>query len=359
MPFVGAPGQLTGDEGSVAWADMAPVPPRGTVSRELLDVVSAQYGLEPVSNHEDLEDSFNLNVVVRDGDQRLVVRLYRSSTTAPRLEAVQRVRQFLIDDGLPFAPLRPTLDGSGWCEFGGRLVEVEQFVPSQTYMKSFEHIRLSMPVLARLHNRLRSAPASEAAASAPVANHLDSAHVVESVAAGLAVARRASLSTEESQYAVIAETLSHQLRRAEAQDRGQMHRQLVHGDYWDDNVKFTGSRVSLITDLDFMGFRPRVDDLALTLFYTNERLGRDDTSGHRRARLRELVDAYDEALHPHLSKAERQALPYAIARTPLCFIAQSADSGTAAAAKVLGERGPALSWALATINDRCWTTAFA
>ena len=325
----------------------------------MLDVVSAHYGLEPLANHSDLEDSFNLNFVVRDGDQRLVVRVYRSSTTAPRLEAVQRVRRFLIDDGLPFAPLRSTLDGSGWCEFDGRLIEVEQFVPSQTYMKSFEHIRLAMPVLAHLHNRLGVAPATDAAATAPVANHVDSVHVVASVAAGLAVARSASLSAEGSRYAVVAETLSHQVRRAEAQDRGQLRCQLVHGDYWDDNVKFTGPRVSLITDLDFMGVRPRVDDLALTLFYTNERLGRDDSSAQRRAQLRELVDTYDEALRPHLSKAERQALPYAIARTPLCFIAQSADSGAAAAAEVVGERGPALSWALAMINDRCWTTAFA
>ncbi|GAA5013985.1 hypothetical protein GCM10023317_52480 [Actinopolymorpha pittospori] len=328
------------------------------MSRELLDVVSRQYGLQPLSDHSDLEDSFNLNVVVRDGDQRLVVRVYRSSTTAPRLEAVQRVRRFLIDDGLPFAPLRPTLEGCGWCEFDGRLIEVEQFVPSQTYMESFEHIRLAMPVLAHLHNRLGLAPATGAAAAAPVANHVDSAHVVESVAAGLAVARSASLSAEESRYAAIAETLSHRLRRAEKQDGGRLRCQLVHGDFWDDNVKFTGSRVSLITDLDFMGVRPRVDDLALTLFYTNERLGRDDSSGQRPAQLRELVDAYDEALRPRLSKAERQALPYAIARTPLCFIAQSADSGAAAAAQVLRERGPVLSWALTTINDRRWTTAF-
>lgn len=330
---------------------------RGTVSRELFDVVTRRYGLDSVSGHCDLEDSYNLNVVIWHRGRRLVVRVYRPSTNARRLAAVQRTRQFLIDGGLPFAQLRRTPDGAGWCEIDGRLIEVEEFVPSETYMETFAHIRLGMPMLARVHNRLRQAPMDQAAANAPVANHVDAAHVVDAVAAGLATLRGERLSVAETGDVVAAETLSHRLRRVADEYEDQLPRQLVHGDYWDDNVKFTGDRISLITDLDFMGNRPRIDDLALTLFYANERLGRHDTSAQRRSRLRELVDAYDGALRPRLSRTERLALPYAIARTPLCSAAELVRTPELSN-DVLANRGPAWSWALAMISNPDWTTAF-
>jgi Ser/Thr protein kinase RdoA (MazF antagonist) len=326
-------------------------------SRELVSVVAATYGLQPVSDPHALEDSVNLNFVLWHGGRRLVVRVYRPSMTVPRLEAVQRIREFLIDGDLPFAPLRRTLDGKRWCEFDGRLVEVEEFVPSETFMESFAHIHLAMPMFAKIHNRLRVAPPDEAAATPLVANHVGADRVVDAVAAAVAALPSGDFSAAESRYVTIAETLSCQLGQAEAAYEDQLLRQLVHGDYWDDNVKFTGSRISLIIDLDFMGWRPRIDDLALTLFYANERLRRRDTSDQRRGRLRELVDAYDGALRPHLSLAERQALPYAIARTPLCFVADWVrDPGLAG--EVLANRGPAWARALSMINDTSWTTAF-
>jgi Ser/Thr protein kinase RdoA (MazF antagonist) len=326
------------------------------MSRELFDVVATRYGLQSVGDHGELEDSYNLNVTLEHGAGRVVVRVYRPTMTVPRLEAVQRVRRFLVDGGLPFATLRRTLDDTGWCEFDGRLIEVEEFVPSDTYMESFEHISLAMPVLAKVHNRLRLAPLDEAAATAPVANHVAAADVVEAVDASIAVLRSDVLSAAESRHVTIAQRLARQLWERAAQDDA-LPRQLVHGDFWDDNVKFTGSAVSLITDLDFMGNRPRVDDLALTLFFTNERLGRQDTSARRRGQLRTLVDEYDRALRPHLSAAERQALPYAIARTSLCFVADWLRDPQRAG-EVLSRRGPAWSWAHAMINDTDWTTAF-
>ena len=52
-------------------------------------------------------------------------------------------------------------------------------------------------------------------------------------------------------------------------------RQLVHGDYWDNNVLFRAGRIVLVADLDFMGERARIDDLALTLYYTNSTFADD------------------------------------------------------------------------------------
>jgi Ser/Thr protein kinase RdoA (MazF antagonist) len=49
--------------------------------------------------------------------------------------------------------------------------------------------------------------------------------------------------------------------------------QLVHGDFWDNNVGFLGGRPVLVADFDFMGERARIDDLALTLWYARCDLG--------------------------------------------------------------------------------------
>jgi homoserine kinase type II len=86
-------------------------------------------------------------------------------------------------------------------------------------------------------------------------------------------------------------------------------RQLVHGDFWATNVYLCGDQFTLLLDLDFLGERPGVDDLALTLFFINDHLGRNDTSPTRIAALRDLVNRYDAALTTPLSPTERAALP--------------------------------------------------
>ena len=72
-------------------------------------------------------------------------------------------------------------------------------------------------------------------------------------------------------------------------------RQLVHGDFWDNNVKFSGDDVAGILDLDFMEERPRIDDLALTLYYAHASLlGTHGEAGVFQA-MAELVGAYASA----------------------------------------------------------------
>ncbi|WP_020578137.1 phosphotransferase enzyme family protein [Actinopolymorpha alba] len=338
---------------------MTATPPRATISREFLDAARTHYGLTPDSAPRELGESFNLNVLVRNGKRDLVVRVYRQWMTVARLEAVQHIRRFLHERGLPFARTCPTVDGRPWCEAAGHLVEAEEFVGSDTYMDTAEHIRIGLALLGRIHSELRRAPASPAAATPPHANHVEAMHLVGAVAAGLAVVRQRTLAGAETRYAAQAEALARRLEEVESPFAKLLPRQLVHGDYWDDNVRFSGDRVVLVTDLDFMGWRPRIDDLALTLFYTNERLGRQDTSPSRFAQLRTLVDGYDASLDVPLSITERQALPYAIARTPLCFIAQLADdAGVPDQADRLHQRGPAFEWALDMISTPEWRTAF-
>jgi homoserine kinase type II len=125
---------------------------------------------------------------------------------------------------------------------------------------------------------------------------------------------------EEIRFSEVSEELAHLLDVAERDAALDLPRQLVHGDFWDNNVFFQDGRVVAVIDLDFMGERARIDDLALTLYYTNSKFSDGPLSDERIDRLRALVDAYGSGLDHPLSEAERAALPLALARTPLAFV---------------------------------------
>jgi Ser/Thr protein kinase RdoA (MazF antagonist) len=93
-------------------------------------------------------------------------------------------------------------------------------------------------------------------------------------------------------------------------------RQLVHGDFWDDNVFFQGETLEFVADFAFMAERARIDDLALTLYCADTEAGLT-TSPDRIAALRPLVHGYASGLGNPLTDAEHQALPWATAWQPL------------------------------------------
>jgi homoserine kinase type II len=114
----------------------------------------------------------------------------------------------------------------------------------------------------------------------------------------------------------LAERLAELVTACEADLAAGPPRQLVHGDFWDDNVFFRGQTRCSPPIFSFMAVRARIDDLALTLYYADTEFGL--TASHDRiAALRPLVRAYASVLGTPLTDAERQALPWAIARQPL------------------------------------------
>jgi Ser/Thr protein kinase RdoA (MazF antagonist) len=158
-------------------------------------------------------------------------------------------------------------------------------------------------------------------------------------------------SSEELVLADASESLAARVADAE-RDLDTGPRQLVHGDYWDNNVLFRDGEIVLVADLDFMGARPRVDDLALTLYYTNATFADDQVSSARVAALGRLVQAYDAILGRPLSDAERRAIPLAMARTAIGFIAQMADADSEEGIHRLArELVPDFRWVRALLED--------
>lgn len=310
--------------------------PDPTLSSELLAFVSKRYGLS-INNPRDLGGSFNLNVLL----ENYVVRVYGSWVTVARGRELQQIRQTLRQEGIPIPELLPALDGSLGSVFEDCFLEVEQFVQGER-MGMGQQFRSGMQMLGRLHTHLANLTLEN---PPPIANHLPQEVALEATRKATAFIRAWNPTPEETHWAEIAETLAQLLPVVE------LPCQLVHGDFWDNNVLFRGREVTAVLDFDFAGVRPRIDDLALPLSYALQ------NNLIRITDLRELIKAYDSGCTIPLSKAERRALPFAMARMALFFLQYLLlpPIDAAHAQKLRQEfntkRGPACEWWLNKIQE--------
>ena len=290
----------------------------------------------------------NLRLTIA-GRADVVARVYPPTTSLARVRAIQHARIALSDAGLPYVRPLPTPSGDTLTTLpGDRALELEEFRPGED-MNSLEEIVLAMPLLGRTHSVLARHPSSYAGRYAPTANHV-AGYAIRSLATQL-VARSAGWSDDLAHLARRTQELAEAVAAAEA-PLAPGHEQLVHGDFWNNNVLFVDGRVSVVLDLDFMGFRPRTDDLALTLYYTrSDYLGLFDHSERLRWIAR-IVNAYDSGLDEPLTDEERHALPFALARTILYgmrYIAASSDE-VAVQKRVRGD-APDVDWSLDLVRS--------
>jgi homoserine kinase type II len=324
-------------------ADVAPF--RVEVTPALLELARQRFGLRWDGAPADLGGT---NTNVRLGAH--VLRVYAPWVTPARVRFVQGLRAALRGAGLPFTETVPALDGTSVVEHGGRAVEVERAVAG-IRMDEVRQLEGALPMLARIHDALRDLAATDLVTDAPpdvlvpaYPNHVRADEALDWAQRAATVVRAwPGATTDELATARRLVELAETLAPLEAP----LPHQLVHGDFWDNNVLFDGARIRAVLDLDFCGPRPRVDDLALTLYYvTSERRAPVVTADHRR-HLGRLVDAYDHGLAHPLTDDERRALPLAIARTVL-FMARNlvAVDDTTARRRMLADIELDSRWAL-------------
>lgn len=290
---------------------------RAQPSAKLFQVVCDSYGIHHLEDSIDLGGSSSLNLLVTEDRNRYVVRVYRPYLTESRLADYKLVAQKLSANGVPVPELLSTLSGGQYILFDGRFAEVQRYVEHDAYMNSWDSLMAGFQMLGRIHTILKEVQFSSDGKKPLFANYIEPEKTLEKTLQGTQRIRSWK-SSDISCLADAAEKLAYMVSMREQELLPMLPRQMVHGDYWDNNVLFRDGRIVLVNDFDFMGERARIDDLALTLYYfscsdkpvTKELLGK----------LRSLIDAYDEGLDEHLSTAERRALPLAIARQPLWSI---------------------------------------
>jgi Ser/Thr protein kinase RdoA (MazF antagonist) len=335
---------------------------RATVSPELLQTVRDRYGLGSVNGVVDLGGSSSLNLLIQDRNLRYVVRVYRPYVTEARLRDLRFARRKLAAGGVPCQDVLPTLDGQPWVTFDGRLVELESYVAHDANMHTWEGLEIGLPLLGRIHTILQDVEISLDGKRPLFANHIEPHDVLDKTLRGTRRIRGWAGSGAELYLADAAEELAHRVAAAERDLVSRLPRQLIHGDFWDNNVLFHDGRLALVTDFDFMGEHARIDDVALTLYFTTLQYAETAISNTHLRKLRALVDAYDSELATPLSSVERAALPLALARQPLWSIGgwvallDDEQSARQHAAGSITE----VDWALRMISelDR-WQTAFA
>jgi Ser/Thr protein kinase RdoA (MazF antagonist) len=335
---------------------------RATPCPRLYELLRDCYGLEGADEARDLGGSSNLNLLVETGGVGYVARVYRPYVSASRLEAIQRVRRELARGGVPCAEAVPTRDGEPWAVIDGRLVEVERFVERDGDMDSWERLELGLPWLGRIHTLLRGVTVSPEGRTPLFANHIEPFDTLAWTLRGTRRVRGWGPSPGELRLIEAAEELAQRVADAELGVVSSVPRQLVHGDFWDNNVFFREGRVVCVADFDFMGERARIDDLALTLYFTNSTFSEDPVSDDRIGRLRRLVDAYDRGLDEPLTRVERAALPLAIARQPLWWIGRwlALLDDEEHARRGLAGMSRDVEWALQVIREAGrWQAAFA
>jgi len=335
---------------------------RATPSPELFEALRNCYDIDSGNDAVDIGGSSSLNLLVANDNRRYVLRVYRPYITEARLGALHLVRRELATRGMPCPEVVATRDGQPWIVLDGRLVEVEHYVEHDADMDSWERLETGLPILGRIHTILRDIKIGTDARRPLFANHIESHDALNRTLRGTRRIREWNPSPAERRLADAAEELAHLVSSVERDLVTALPRQLVHGDFWDNNVFFRDGRVVLVTDFDFMGERARIDDLALTLYFTCLKYAEDRLSDDRLRRLRGLVDAYDSGLVDPLTNAERAALPLAIARQPLWSVGgwvallDDEESARRHAAETCWE----VEWALHIVRevDR-WQAAFA
>jgi Ser/Thr protein kinase RdoA (MazF antagonist) len=252
----------------------------------------------------------------------------------------------------------PARDGARWTRAGDRLVEVERFIPPDATMNTPHRLARGLPLLGRMHGPLADMEISPAGRAAEFANHIEPGRALPGTRAGTARIRSWHPTPAERRLATQAERLAEQVTAGEAGRAARLPRQLVHGDFWDDNAFFQGQDPAFVAGVGFMAEQARIDDLALTLYYADTQFGLATTQD-RIAALRPPLHAYASGLGTPLTGAERQALPWAIARQPLWgvggWVTLLDDEHTARAHA--RATSPAIRRALQLITDiQAWQT---
>lgn len=289
---------------------------RACGSDPLVAEIVSSFDLGQPAGWRDLGGSWTTNLLLDCPDGPLVARVYQDGTSPPRLSAVQAARRAVAAAGIPAPQPIPALDGRSFATLrSGRLVEVEPYVHWNERMKTVLLMQQGFAVLAQVHDVLRTAPLPAAARTACYANHVFS---VDASAAGRRGAERIHGWGDPTLSAFADRVVRHvdAVVAAEEPLRDGQLSQVVHGDFWDNNVLFVDGRLVAVLDFDFMAERPRVDDLALAMWFFFLEPGKGLPGEIEREQLRGFVDAYDGAAALPLSLEERAALPPAIARQP-------------------------------------------
>lgn len=332
---------------------------RPKVSSEMTAFFRSKYRIPLSAQFLDLGGSEQLNLAATvDGKPIMVLRAYRSSMSQARLSDLQALRLRMTGE-LPIPQIIPALGGVGYVRYHDILLEAETFIPHNGRMNTLPALQKGLPALGRIHSLAKGFRFAQEE-ERPFVNHVSHSDALPGTLAACRRMESWDAPTEEEQRLMrLSLSLAERLAPLEAE----LPQQAAHGDFWDNNVLFHDGKLAGILDFGFATERPRIDDLALTLYFADVQFLRfDPLPGDRASRIANLAARYNGALDDPLSTQELAGLPLAMARQPLwgmaVWVAQL-DSVAAARRHAEGLLWD-VEWAHALLDDLPrWQNAFA
>lgn len=300
------------------------IAPRAEPGAALHAALAKQYWLGAVHHARDIGGTYNLNLQLHTTRGEYVVRVHRPWVTGERLALLHLIRSELAAKQLPVPlPLR-TSGGATMIEHRGRLVEVEPFVGHDSVADTWECYVAGFAMLSRLHQALLPFSAQLKATPPLVSNY------------GTLEQLTAWTSNTREQVQRIAPTAANALAvcdaalallrtlQAAALCMSPLPPAPTHGDYGGDNLLFRQAQIAAIVDWDFTGVRPRVFDLAYSLYWMFHRLQPHALPEHWQWQtVPHMLAAYNAAAWQPLTADELHTLPLVMAQVPLYWIAEA------------------------------------
>ena len=298
----------------------------------------------------DLGGSGTINIALEISDgTTFVARVHAPSTTRARVVAEQAVRRELARAGLP------TVVPHALYRLGdGRLLELEPYVDAHDRMNTPDRLSAGYHLLAQLHAVMGRSSFPPAAAVVRHANHVHAQDAYRLTRAGVGRV----LSWPHQDLHPFARAVADHIAQVDALEQplnAAQVVQLVHGDYWDNNVLFTDEVPTAVLDFGFMGRRARIDDLALQFWFWLLEPDHDVPGPNDMGTLARLADTYDSGTDRPLSLDERAALPLAVARQPAWsigrWVLELDEAAAVAHARTAAEELPTAQAILAALPD--------
>lgn len=294
-------------------------PPSDLYARPEADDAALQDLLEQLGADGPLDLGGTMSLNLHLEQLGLVLRVHPRFETSERLHALRALRRRLHEQGLTVGTPQPLL-GQELVVVDGRLAEAESFVAAEGPPATWESYVWMFEAMGHLHRALTASRPNLVLPSPEVATYATPDDLRKWM-----MATAAAVATDDHASALAAEVQS-MLDPLERQwtPPERLPQQLIHGDIRLGNVAKTPDGGVAHFDFGFSARRPRIHDLAYSLFWI---VLKPDDSGRAAEfdwhRVVELVEAYEAASGAGLSDLERTAIGPYLATVPLYLAAIS------------------------------------
>jgi hypothetical protein len=147
---------------------------KAKITEDLLQLIQDEYGLIfDFDSTRDLGGSYTRNILLNTDRGKYVARVYQAYASIARILDVQKVRNYLNNEGIRTANILSTRSYKSFTSYRGMIIEVEKFLELNDKMNTWDKIKSGIKTLAKIHDKLDNIEVSNIGKNPLVANHVE------------------------------------------------------------------------------------------------------------------------------------------------------------------------------------------